>query len=310
MKLNKPKFWETKNNFVYFILYPLSLIFLAFVSIKKKIIKPLKFNIPIICVGNIYLGGTGKTPVSIFIANELKTLGKRPVIIRKFYQSHKDEHKLIKANFESLILNKIRKFGIYEAEKNNHDVAILDDGFQDYSIEKNFSILCFNSNQLIGNGSVFPSGPLRESLSSLQNAQIVLINGKKKKEFEEKILKINKSLKIFYSNYKPLNIEKFMNKRLLVIAGIANPDNFFKLIEENNLNVIEKLVFPDHYEFSVNEIMNIIEKAKSKNLQIIMTEKDYFKISHFNLDQLEYLKVSLEIEGKDEFLKILNKSYV
>ena len=83
-----------------------------------------------------------------------------------------------------------------------------------------------------------------------------------------------------------------------------------RLIEENNLNVIEKLVFPDHYEFSVNEIMNIIEKAKSKNLQIIMTEKDYFKISHFNLDQLEYLKVSLEIEGKDEFLKILNKSYV
>ena len=149
MKLNKPKFWETKNNFVYFILYPLSLIFLAFVSIKKKIIKPLKFNIPIICVGNIYLGGTGKTPVSIFISNELKTLGKRPVIIRKFYQSHKDEHKLIKANFESLILNKIRKFGIYEAEKNNHDVAILDDGFQDYSIEKNFRNIIYSIFELL-----------------------------------------------------------------------------------------------------------------------------------------------------------------
>ena len=310
MKINKPKFWDQKDSFFYYILYPLSLIFLISVYLKKKITRPLKFKIPLICIGNIYLGGTGKTPTSILIANELKMMGKRPAIIRKFYKSHKDEHELIKANFKGLILSKRRNLAIYTAEKNNYDIAVLDDGFQDYSIKKKLNIICFNSNQLIGNGSVFPSGPLRDSLNSLQNAQIVLINGKRKKDFEEKILKINQNLKIFYSYYKPLNIEEFKNKKLLAIAGIANPDNFFKLIEENNINIKERMIFPDHYEFSLNEVQNIIEKAESKNLQIIMTEKDYFKIHHFKFEQLKYLKTSLEIEKKNEFLKLIRESYV
>ena len=112
MKLIKPKFWSTKKSILTWLFIPLSCLVLIYIFLKKKIIKPIKFQIPIICIGNIYLGGTGKTPTAIFLANELLRLGKKPTILRKFYKSHSDEYDLIKSNFKSLILNKKRTTGI------------------------------------------------------------------------------------------------------------------------------------------------------------------------------------------------------
>ena len=186
---------------------------------------------------------------------------------------------------------------------------ILDDGLQDYKIKKNLNIVCFNQNQLIGNGLVIPSGPLRESLNALKDANIILINGKKDNDFEEKLLNINKNLDFFYSFFKPKNIDKFKNKKLLAIAGIGNPENFFKLLNQYDLNVKKKLIFPDHYEFTKTEIKNIIEDAKNKDLQIIMTEKDYFKIKVFNEPEIKYLEISLEIKQKEKLIQKISQLY-
>ena len=220
------------------------------IFLKKKISKEKAFEIPIICVGNIYIGGTSKTPTSILLSKELSILGFKPVIIRKFYANHEDEYRQIRNNFNNLIVGKDREISIIKAEQRGNNVIILDDGFQDHKIKKNLNIICFNQNQLVGNGLILPAGPLRENLSSLLNANIVLINGKKDQDFEEKILKINKNLEIYYSEYKPININEFKNHKLLALAGIANPENFFMLLEKNNLKVEEKLIFPDHYKFS------------------------------------------------------------
>ena len=309
MKLNKPKYWDAKNSLFSILLLPISLIYLIFVLIKRKITRPIRFDIPVICVGNIYIGGTGKTPSSIFLAKELSKLGKKPVILRKYYKSHVDEHGLIRKEFKNLILCQNRIDGIKEAEEKNYDIIILDDGFQDYKIKKNLNIICFNQNQLIGNGLIIPSGPLRESLNALKDANIILINGKKDEEFENKIFKIKKNLVIFYSYYKPTNIDQFKNKRLLAIAGIGNPENFFKLLKKNNLNIEKKLIFPDHYEFTKNKVKNIVEEARNKNFKIITTEKDYFKIKNFNFNEIEYLRVSLEIIEKKKFIQTINKLY-
>ena len=298
MMLTKPKFWNQKINFLTIFLLPLSLIFIFIIFLKKKFTKSLRFKIPIICVGNIFLGGTGKTPISVFLAKEISKLGKKTVILRRYYKNHKDEYKFIKSKFKNLILNKNRISGLEIAEKSNFDVAILDDGLQDYRIRKNLSIVCFNQNQLIGNGFVLPSGPLRETLNALKNANIVIINGGKDKYFERKILNINKKLEVFYSSYIPLNINEFKNKKLLAIAGIGNPENFFKLIEKNKLKLEKKIIFPDHYEFSKNEIQNIVDEATSKNCQIIMTEKDYFKVKHFKIRKIKFLKVLLKIDNQ------------
>ena len=179
--------------------------------------------------GNIYVGGTGKTPIAIFLANELNRLGKKPVILRKYYKSHIDEYKLIKNSFKNLITNKNRIKGLHEAEKSNHDIVILDDGLQDYKIKKDLNIVCFNSNQLVGNGFVFPAGPLREKLTALKEANIVIINGDKNLKFEQKILNINKNIEIFYSLYKPLNIAKFKNKKLFAVARLGILKTFLRL---------------------------------------------------------------------------------
>ena len=234
-------------------------------------------------------------------------LGKKPTILRKFYKSHSDEYDLIKSNFKSLILNKNRTTGIHEAIKRKYDTVILDDGFQDYKIKKDLSILCFNSDYLIGNGLIIPAGPCRENLNALLEVQIVLINGERNIDFENKILKINNKLKIFYSNFKALNCKQFENKNLLAIAGIGSPDSFFKLIEKYNLKIKRKLIFPDHYVFSKDEIQKIVNEAEKDKLHIIMTEKDFFKIKNFQFKAIGYLKVSLEIDNKEEFLNLIKK---
>jgi len=309
MKFNKPKFWDDKNSIISILLFPVSLITLFIIFLRKKIIKTIKFDIPIICIGNIYVGGTGKTPAAIFLANELLRLGKNPVILRKFYQSHSDEHAFIKNQFENLILCNNRIEGIRKAKQFNYDTVILDDGFQDCRIKKSINILCFNERQLVGNGRLIPSGPLRDNLNSLKEADIILINGSKNENFEKKILEINKNLKIFYSSYEPKNIDDFKNKKLLAIAGIGNPSNFFELLEKHNLNIEDRLIFPDHYQFNQIEINKIIEQSEKKQCQIVMTEKDYFKVKHFNIQKSGYLEVSLKINDKKDFINILNSIY-
>jgi tetraacyldisaccharide 4'-kinase len=309
MMFFKPKFWDNKINIAAISLLPLSLILLVIIFIKKVFTRERKFKIPIICVGNIYVGGTGKTPVSILLANKLSGQKRNPVILRKYYKIHKDEHDFIKNKFKNLILSKNRIIGLSEAEKTEFDTAILDDGFQDVSFTKDISIICFNQNQLIGNGLVLPAGPLRERLSSLKKADIVIINGEKDKIFEDKILKINNNLKIFYSFYKPINIDEFKNKRLLAIAGIGNPENFFDLLKKNNLNIEKKLIFPDHYNFSKKEIKKIIEQSKKDKLKIIMTEKDFYKIKNYSLNDIKYLKVEVKIRSEEKLFDRINKIY-
>jgi len=307
MKIQKPQFWKKKNNIISLLLLPFSLFIQLLMIIKKRLTIQYSFKIPIICVGNIYLGGTGKTPLSIMITHELKKLKRNPAIIKKYYSEHFDEHNLINNRLNCLILDKQRSRAIKNAEKKRFDVVILDDGFQDYSIKKDLNILCFNSNQLVGNGMTIPSGPLRESLSAIKKAQIIIINGNKNKLFENRILDISNKIKIFYSKYIPTNVKEFKNKKLFAFAGIGNPNNFFKLLTENKLNLKKKVSFPDHYQFSKIDIQKIIAESKKKKLDIITTEKDYFRIKDYGFKNIKFLKIKLEILEKDKLInQILN----
>ena len=307
MKMLKPNFWYKKNNLISLFLLPISYIYQVLFFLKKKLTSELSFKIPIICLGNIHVGGTGKTPLSILIAKELILKKKKPAIIKKYYPDHSDEHNLINEKLNCLFLNKQRSKALDAAIKNQYDFAILDDGFQDYSIKKNLNILCFNSEQLIGNGMVLPSGPLRESLSSIKKAQIIIINGNKNQLFENKIKSISKKVEVLYSKYVPTNIEKFKNKNLFAFAGIGNPSNFFKLLTDNNLKVKKKIEFPDHYEFNKNQVQEMINLANKEKLELITTEKDYFRIKKFHLKNINFLTIRLEIDKKSELINyILN----
>ena len=138
MKFFKPKFWD-KNQISLFsiLLFPITLLIKLLIFFKKIFIKKYQFSIPIICVGNIYLGGTGKTPLCIELFSILKSLNKNPAFIRKKYESFQDEINLLK-RIGSTYESEKRIDAINDAIQNKADVVILDDGFQDFSINKNF----------------------------------------------------------------------------------------------------------------------------------------------------------------------------
>ena len=230
MKLNEPKFWQDKN-FISFLLSPLSLI-THFVNSIKKIFPKKKFKIKTICIGNIYLGGTGKTSLAIEIHNILKKKYKT-VFIKKNYLDQKDEIKLLE-NSGKIISTNSRSNSLNIAQKKGFEIAILDDGFQQKNINYDLKILCFNSKKGIGNGMVLPSGPLRESFNEINNCDLIFINGENKNnKLIDKIKFINKNINIFESNYFPTNLKKINTKRnFLIFCGIGNPHEF-----ENTLSM-------------------------------------------------------------------------
>ena len=302
MNFKKPEFWDNSKLSIWsIILYPFSLIFLITSLITKFLKIKKKFPIPIVCVGNIYLGGTGKTPLALEIFKIIKSYGRNPAFVKKGYDYLYDEIQMLDKTGKTY-LNKNRKEAINSIISDKHDVAILDDGFQDLSIEKDFSILCFNSRQLIGNGFLIPSGPLRESFNSIKRADCILINGDRNVEFENKINKINKSIRIFYSKYKILNLENFKNKEFVAFAGIGNPSNFFHLLKENNINIIKTYSFPDHHIYSQNDFDKIIG---DKYFKIVTTEKDYFRMNDKQKQSCDFIKVELEIKNKIEFENLI-----
>ena len=303
MKIFTPKFWHKKNSFISFLLLPLSFFLQFLIIIKKNLIQKKIFSIPVICVGNIYVGGTGKTPLCIDIVERLRKINKRAAIIKKYHKNHFDEFKLVESKKIKLFKNLSRALAIKEAQADKFDCVILDDGFQDSSIVKDLNIICFNEEQLIGNEMTIPSGPLREPFSSIKYSQIIVINGNVNEPFEKKIKSISEAIGIFYSQYLPINLDEFNDHDLLAFAGIGNPNSFFNLLEKNNLRVVKKLSFPDHYNYSLKELNNLVDFSIKNNLKIITTEKDLCRIRHHKILQIQSLNVKLEIKNIDKFEK-------
>ena len=308
MNFFKPKFWD-KNQISLFsiLLYPITLLIKVSSLFKRSVTKTYQCSIPIICVGNIYLGGTGKTPLCSELFSILKNLNKNAVFIRKKYDSFQDEINLLK-QIGPVYEKSKRINALDEAIQYKFEVAVLDDGFQDFSVEKDLSIVCFNEKQWIGNGFIIPSGPLREGLSALTRANCVIINGKKNINIENKILKNNKLIKIFYSKYKPQNISGFKNRKIICFAGIGNPINFFDLLKKNEINVLEQTSFPDHHNYSKTELDILIKKAKENNATLLTTEKDYLRIEEKYRGNINCLKIKVEIENKNSFIELIKKS--
>jgi tetraacyldisaccharide 4'-kinase len=307
MNFFKPKFWD-KNQFslLSILLFPIALLIKLLNLFKRCITKTYQCSIPVVCVGNIYLGGTGKTPLCIEIFSILKNLNMNPAFIRKKYDSFQDEVDLQK-QIGPMFQSKKRIEALKEAIQNKANVAILDDGFQDFSINKNLSVICFNEKQWVGNGLVIPSGPLREDLSALKRANCVIINGKKNIDIESEIFSKNKKIKIFYTKYKPQNINEFKNNKVVAFAGIGNPENFFNLLKDNKIDLVEEIKFPDHHKYSENELENLFDKTKRNSAVLLTTEKDYFRISESYKQNINCLKIKVEIENRNQFIEEIKK---
>jgi len=303
MKLIKPKFWKTKN-FISLILYPLSAVTLLINFLKKFSIRKT-FEIKTICIGNIFIGGTGKTSLAIEI-NELLRNKFRTVFIKKNYKNQIDEINLLK-NKGKIISSSNREGALLAASKKKYQVAILDDGLQQKNINYNLRIACFNSEYGLGNEFTLPAGPLRENLSVIKNYDLIFLNGEKNnKKILSKFKSINKDLKIFEGKYKPLNLKKFnLKKKYLMFCGIGNPHEFEQTLIKYKFNVSKKIIFPDHHKFSNIDLKKLNYNASRGNLTLITTEKDFFRLNKAQRKNIKFLKIKLEIKNREKLKKIL-----
>jgi tetraacyldisaccharide 4'-kinase len=309
MKLNKPKFWDyQKPNFLSYILLPLTLpliinnFFLNLKKNNKKSSKPKK-----ICIGNIYIGGTAKTPLTIKIYQILNNLNVKTATIKKFYRDHYDEQKMLSEK-TILYCEKTRLSALNKAIQSNVDVVIFDDGLQDKKINYDLKIVCFNSIKWIGNGFLIPAGPLREKIDSVSKYDLAFLNGNEKNNSTLKLLlkKYNTNIQIFESEYKPINIKQFnINDKYIIFSGIGNPENFKQTLVDNNIKITKEIIFPDHHNYTQKNIDYVRSEATNNNSKILTTEKDYMKIKLFKNDDIKYLKIELDIKNEDKLIEYL-----
>ena len=309
MNLKKPKFWDYKQPNLYaYLLLPIASLVKMFSLIKIKS-KTNKLKIKTICIGNIYIGGTGKTSLSIKINEILNERNIKSCFVKKFYKDQVDEQKLLKTRGK-LFLSQKRINALTQAENENYEVAILDDGLQDHSINYDLSLVCFNNINWMGNGLTIPAGPLREDINSIKKYHHIFLNGNLEniENLKNEILKINPKINIYLGKYEPLNLHEFdEHSKYLVFSGIGNHQSFISMIKGSGLNICKDIEFPDHYNYSDNDINQILNQANILGCKIITTEKDYLRFKNKKIDKIKFLKSRLKIIDEEVLINTILK---
>jgi tetraacyldisaccharide 4'-kinase len=315
-------------------LFPFSILYGIITSIRNflfdvGVLKSYSFNISIICVGNLNVGGTGKTPQIEYLIRLLSNKYEVATLSRGYKRKSKgfvlanensnveilgDEPFQFFEKFKNIqvAVDADRKNGIEKllALTKKPTLILLDDAYQHRKIKAGFYIMLTSYNDLFCNDFMLPTGNLRESRNGAKRANMIIVTKCPKNLLEiaqqEIKVKINLQIPIFfstieydtsiYSNNKKLELKEIDNTEKIVIAGIAKPKPFFDYLK-NEKDVI--LTFPDHHHFTENDIQNI--KNKAKNKLIITTEKDFVRLKNANIDNLFYLPIKSKIL-KDETL--------
>ena len=311
MKLKKPKFWDyNKPNLISYFLNP----FAKILELKLKFSKKSKnrFNsIKSICVGNIYVGGTGKTSISIELKKILDNEKIKSCFIKKEYGEQKDEQMLLK-KFGKIFINKSRVEALKNAIKENYDFAIFDDGLQDSSISYDLTFVCFNKKNKVGNGRLIPAGPLRETIKSIKDYDNIFLNGNDEnlEDFKNFLKKENTNLNFYESKYEIQNFDTIdKEKNYIVFSGIGNHSTFIDTLKKNQIKLIEEIEYPDHYQYKKNDLEKILKIAKNKNAKVLTTEKDYLRIDPKYHSHINFIKVFLKIDQLDKLKKKLKNLY-
>ena len=312
MQFIKPKFWDLKKpNLLSYLLLPFTIpvrinnILLDLKSKKKD------QRIKTICVGNIYVGGTGKTPTTIKLYQLLNQQGYEVVTANKNYKKHLDEKIILEKKTET-ISSKNRQEIVDKAISMKKKILIFDDGLQDKKVSYDIEFVCFDQKNWLGNGLLLPSGPLREKIKSLKKYSCVFLkkNGEDISNKIQLIKNINPNIKIFYTHFEPLNIDQFdKSEKYLIFSGIGNPNGFKNLLIKNKLNIIDEIIYPDHYMYNESDIIRIKKHANNLGAKIITTEKDYVKISHLDKEDINLLEVDLIIENEKELTDFIKEKF-
>jgi len=309
------------KSLVSLLLLPLSAVFLLISFIRKTLyqfnfLKSFKLKIPVIVVGNITSGGTGKTPLIIYLANELKKNGYRPGIISRGYGSKSEgvmevsqKSDLADVGDEPMLIQKHTHLPVFVSKDRvlaaktlvkkyaKTDVILSDDGIQHYRLRRDLEVLVIDGTRKFGNGYLLPAGPLREFRSKLKTVDAIVCNHKKVIDGSY-LMKYTGHLLINLKTNKKIHLNNLSLKNIHAIAGIGNPDRFFDYLKTYNI-LFSSSVFQDHYKFSKKDFRDMNDK------NIIMTEKDAVKCQQFSRNNFWYLPVIAEVDSK--FIDVILK---
>ena len=315
--LKTPEFWYKKNinsKIKSFILFPLSILWVLIDEFNRHFSKNYKSKLKVVCIGNLTVGGTGKTPFSIYTFKLLKNLGYNPVFLTRGYGGLKkgplevdvshhfqdvgDESKLL-SKVGTTIVSRNRSLGakFIEKHKDKFNVILMDDGLQNYQLKQDVKFLLVDKQLKLGNGYCLPAGPLRQSIKrGLTDIDRIILTGESDKK--EKDLFKSFNIPVIQSNIKTTSLPKIKKEKLLAFCGLANPKKFFDTLKKNGYEISSTRKFPDHYAYKKDDINDLILDANNQNLKLITTEKDYVKISE-NKDLIHFLPIELKLDIKD-----------
>lgn len=313
-----PPFWYAKdrkrNPLLSSVLWPASKLYTIGAMVNRATTREKKSPIPVICIGNITIGGAGKTPTARAIMQMVQEHGKfaTPCFLMRGYGGSEKgplevnptqhtsfavgDEALMQAQYAPTIIARDRYAGAKLAQESGYDLIIMDDGFQNPRLKKDLSLLVVDGTFGFGNGRVFPAGPLREPVSSaLRRAQgVIIIN----RHADTDLSAINKA-KQFDAHIDLINKgAKTEDKKVIAFAGIAMPEKFFNTLEQNGYYLFAHHAFPDHHVYRHGDLEKIVSAATTKNLSVITTEKDWIRLSDKWKSQISYLKIAVVLDDK------------
>jgi tetraacyldisaccharide 4'-kinase len=293
-----------------------------------------KIGAPVICLGNLTMGGAGKTPAALAVGRLLLAEHKLPFFLTRGYAGRLagpvrvdpavhnaadvGDEPLLLAELAPTIVARDRLAGARAARRDGASVIVMDDGFQNPSLAKDLAILVVDGRRAIGNGRVFPAGPLRAPLPvQLAHAQAMLVVGPP----AEGMASVSEHARgqgvaIFHGWLEPdrADLDVIAQRRVLAFAGIADPEKFYLTLREAGVVVAEQASFPDHHRYTAADARDLIARADAANLALLTTEKDYARFAgNKSLAKLaagsSVLRVQLKIKEETEFRRLVLSTF-
>ena len=271
-----PKFWYKKNiisKVQIILLYPFSILWVLIDVFKSYFSKNYKSKLKVVCIGNLTVGGTGKTPFSIYTYKILKNLGYNPVFLTRGYGGLKkgplevnNSHHFQDVGDEPILLSKVgttivskdRSLGakFIENHKLKFNVIIMDDGLQNYQLKQDVKFLLVDKQLKLGNGYCLPAGPLRQSVErGLNDIDKIILTGESDKNEKDFVKSFN--IPVIKSNISTTNSPKIKKSKLLAFCGLANPNKFFDTLKKNGYEISSKRIFPDNYAYKKDDLQSL-----------------------------------------------------
>jgi tetraacyldisaccharide 4'-kinase len=294
--MREPAFWYRPPSLISLLLSPLGAVYGLFTGrrMQRAGFDP---GIPVLCIGNYHLGGAGKTPTALALTRLLRDLGETPIVLSRGYggrlrgpvvvdaarheAADVGDEPLMLARTVPVVVARDRIDGLALAKSQNASVILMDDGFQNSAIAKDASLIVIDGDRGLGNGKVFPAGPLRAPLPpqiARTDALVVIGDGSAAGPIAAAIAAQGKLVLSAHLRADEASLESLRGKRVLAFAGIGDPERFFRTLRSFGIEVVAERALPDHHPFSEGEIAALIAEAKREALILVTTEKDMVRL--------------------------------